>query len=85
MDLSNGARFFAGVEPAFYVSIASYFTVKQFVAVNEAFTSNLRFKEVWQKRTRKLMRDVWPVVESKAMLLWLMRSGINPIQYCIYF
>ncbi len=85
MDRSNGARFFAYLEPAFYVSVASHFTVKQFVAVNEAFTSDLRFKVVWHNRTKKLMRDVWPVIDSKAALRWILKSGIKCTDWCLMF
>ena len=83
IDTSNAARFFSGLEPAHFVSVASHFTLKQFVAVLEDFTSDLRFREVWHNRTKKFFRDIWSVIDSKAALRWIMKSGIKCTNWCL--
>ena len=66
------AEFFARLEPAFFGYVASNSSIREFVAVHEAFTSSSVFKEVWHSRIKLVLRDTWLVIEDKEALRWVL-------------
>ena len=71
------AEFFVRVDPVFFEYVASYFAIDKFVAVHEAFTSCAVFRQVWHSRIKGVMRRIWPLIEDKKALHWLLDRGIN--------
>ena len=73
----SGIYFFARLEPGLFNDIASYFSIKQFVSIQEAFYSSKVFREHWEKRIKVIMRHTWSIVESKEALKWIAHKDMN--------
>ena len=74
---SSFAEFFAVLEPALFGYVASHFSVKEFVFVNEAFTSCSSFRLVWHSRIKGIMRSTFSSIESKEAFRWILYRGID--------
>ncbi len=73
---NSSIEFFARLEPALIGYVASNFSIREFVAVHEAFTSSSVFREAWLKRIRPVLRDTWSVIEGRGALRWVLNRGM---------
>ena len=74
------AEFFACLEPAIFGYVASNFSIREFVAVHEAFTSNSVFRQAWHSRIKLVLRDTWSVIEDKEALRWVLDRGMTNLR-----
>ena len=74
--ITSFSEFFACLEPAIFGYVASNFSIKEFVAVHEAFTSNSVFRQAWHSRIRLAMHGRFNTVK------YLIEQGANKDARC---
>ena len=78
--IKSFAEFFACLEPAIFGYVASNFSIREFVAVHEAFTSSSVFRQAWHSRIKLVLRDTWSVIEDKEALRWVLDRGMTNLR-----
>ena len=78
--IKSFSEFFAYLEPAVFGYVASNFSIREFVAVHEAFTSNSVFRQAWHSKIKLVLRDTWSVIEDKEALRWVLDRGMTNLR-----
>ncbi len=85
VTMESFSCFFANIEPAFFGYLASHFTIREFVAVYEAFTSCSIFRQVWHSKIKGIMRRTWPLIQDESSLYWILDRGIDARDWDLKF
>jgi hypothetical protein len=69
MDVSKS---FIQMEPALFGKVAQFFSIIEFVSVEEAFCSSRDFKDQFDKWMRQTMVNTWRTIDDEEAMRWLL-------------